>query len=91
MVIMPDWDSLLNPKFIYFILGFIFLSAAVVSACAGKTIARYKGWVYRAKEPSDFWWGVAIYFLGGIFCIGIYLNSVFPESIFHPERWLQLF
>ena len=87
---MLNLDSLLNPKFIYFILGVIFLSAAVVSTCTGKTIARYKGWVYRAKEPSDFWWGVAIYFLAGILGIGIYLHSVFPELIFHPERWLQL-
>jgi hypothetical protein len=86
---MTDWDSLLNPKLIYFILGVIFLLAAMVSACAGKTIARYKGWVYRDKEPSDFWWGVAIYFLAGLLGVGIYLHSVSPEPIFHPERWLH--
>jgi hypothetical protein len=70
--------------------GVIFLISAVVSTCTGKTIARYKGWVYRAKEPSGFWGVVAIYFLGGIICIGVYLRSVFPERIFHPELWLQL-
>jgi hypothetical protein len=87
---MPDWDSLLNSKFIYLVLGLIFLSAAVTSACTGKTIARYRGWVYRDKNPSDFWWVVAIYWLAGMLGIGIYLGSVFPEAIFHPERWLQL-
>jgi hypothetical protein len=87
---MPDLDSFLNPKFIYFILGVIFLIAAVVSTCTGKTIARYKGWIYRAKEPSDFWGVVAIYFFGGIICIGIYLCSIFPEAILHAELLLQL-
>lgn len=87
---MPALDTLLNPNFIYFILGTMFLIAAVVSMCTGKTIARYKGWVYRSKEPNDFWGVVAIYFFGGIICIGIYLRSIFPETIFSPQLWLQL-
>ncbi len=87
---VSNLDSFLNPKFIYLILGLIFFIAAVVSTCTGKTIARYKGWVYRAKEPGDFWGVVALYFFGGIICIGIYLCSIFPEAIFHSELWLQL-
>ena len=83
-------DSLLNPKFIYFILGVIFLSVAVVSTCAGKTISRSTGWIYRAKNPTDFWWTVAIGFLAAVVCIGIYLRSLFPEAVFHPELWLHL-
>ena len=85
---MPDLGSLLNPKFIYLILGVIFLIAAVVSVCTGTTISR-SGCAYRPKEPGDFWGVVSIYFLAGIFFIGIYLCSVFPEIIFHPELWLQ--
>jgi hypothetical protein len=74
---MPDLeDTLLNPKFHYFMVGVIFLAAAVVSTCTGKTIARYRGWVYRAKEPNEFWGVVAIYYLGTIVCIGIYLYEV---------------
>lgn len=87
---MPDLDSLLNPKFIYFILGAIFFIAAVVSMCTGKTIARYKGLIYRAKEPNDFWGVVAVYFFGAIICIAIYLRSAFPQVIFRPELWLHL-
>lgn len=87
---MPDSVLLLNQKFIYFLLGAIFLIAAVVSMCTGKTIARYKGLVYRANEPNDFWGVVAIYFFGGIICVGIYLHSAFPEVIFHPDLWLHL-
>jgi hypothetical protein len=55
---MPDWYS----EYIYLILGVIALSGAVVSTCTGKTF--YRGLVYRAKDPSEFWWLVTIYFLG---------------------------
>lgn len=80
MLFMPDEDALLNPKFPYFMVGVAFLAAAVVSTCAGKTIARYRGWVYRTKEPSEFWGVVAIYYLGAIVCIGIYLYEVYELS-----------
>ena len=83
-------ESLLTPKFIYLILGFVFLLAAVAATCAGKTIARYKGWIYRDKDRGDFWGVVAIYFIGGVICLGVYLGSIFPEVFFHPEQWLHL-
>jgi hypothetical protein len=82
-------DTLLNPKFIYLILGVIFLSLAVVSMCSGKAYSGYGGWAYRAKQPAQFWWGVVVMALSAIICIGIYLRSVFPEPIFHPDLWLQ--
>lgn len=87
---MPDLDSLLSPKFPYFMIGVIFLAAAVASTCAGKTCGRSGGWAYRAKEPTQFWWAVAIYYLAAVVCFGIYLRSIFPEAIFHPELWLRL-
>jgi hypothetical protein len=86
---MPNWDSLLNPNFIYLIPGCIFIFAAVVSMRAGKTYGRFGVSASRSEEPAQFWWGVALYFLGGIFFIGIYMRSIFPEAIFHPERWVQ--
>jgi hypothetical protein len=46
---MLDLDSLLNPKFIYLILGVIFLSLAVVSTYTGKAYSGYGGWAYRLK------------------------------------------
>lgn len=86
---MTDWESVLNPRFIYFILAIIFLAAAVVSTCTGKTFSGYGGWAYRAKDPTNFWWAVAVLYLSCAICIGIYLHSAFAEAIFHPERWLQ--
>jgi hypothetical protein len=66
---MPDWYS----HYIYLIAGVISFSGAVVSAFAGKTRARFGGWVYRAKAPKEFWWVVAIYYVAGVLFIGTFL------------------
>lgn len=69
---MPDWYS----QYIYLILGVIFFSAAVVSACTGKTYSGFGGWAYRSKEPTQFWWAVVILFLAAIWFIGHFLYKV---------------
>jgi hypothetical protein len=69
---MPDWHSQLPPS-ILLILGIIFFLGAVVSTCAGKTSARTGRMIYRAKEPSTFWWVVTIYYLGALLFVGLYL------------------
>jgi len=73
---MPDLDSILRPPFIYLILGVICFSVAVVSTCTGKAYGRYAGWTHRAKEPTQFWWTVALYCLGGVGFIGYFLYEV---------------
>jgi hypothetical protein len=77
---MPDLYSLLNllltPPYAYLTLGVILLSAGVVSTCAGKTFSGYGGWAHRAKEPAQFWWTVAIDYLGGTCLIGYFLCKV---------------
>lgn len=62
-----------NPPYILLILGLASLFAAVVSVCTGKTY--FRGLVYRAKDPSEFWWIVTVYFLGGVLFIGIFLSN----------------
>ena len=66
---MPDCYS----HYIYLVLGVIAFCAAVVWTCTGKARTRFHGWVYRAEEPTTFWWVVATYYLGGVFFIGIFL------------------
>jgi hypothetical protein len=66
---MPDW----YPQYIYLILGLISLSGAVVSTFTGKARARFSGWVYRANEPGQFWRLVAMYYVGAVLFIGIFL------------------
>ena len=72
---MLDWYSRQVPPSIILVLGFVSLFGAVVSTCTGVTLARFSGWVYRAKEPNEFWWIVAIYYVGGVLFIGIFLCS----------------
>lgn len=56
------------------ILGIISFSGGVVSTCIGKTRAPHaRRTVYRSKEPSTFWWLVAMYYLGALLFVGRYL------------------
>jgi len=71
----PDWYSRQGSPYILLVLGFVLLFGAVVSTCTGVTLARFRGLVYRAKEPNEFWWIVAIYFVGGVLFIGTFLCS----------------
>jgi len=74
---MAGWDSQISSPYYFLIVGLISFSAAVVSTCAGKTYGRYgRGLASRAKEPTDFWWTVAIYYIGGVCFIGYFLYRV---------------
>ncbi len=67
---MPDWYS----HHIYLILGIITFSVGVLSTCIGKTWGPHAGrTTYRAKEPSTFWWLVAMHYLSAVFFVGLYL------------------
>lgn len=75
---MPDLFS--NPPYILLILGFASFFGAVLSTCTGKTLARFRGWVYRAEDPSEFWGVVTIYFLGAILLIGLFFIEAHAPS-----------
>jgi hypothetical protein len=69
---MPDLFSLQRPPYIFLILGVVSFFGALVSTCTGKTSARTGRMIYRAKEPSAFWWVVTIYYLGALLFLGTY-------------------
>lgn len=73
---MRDWDSPIRSPYVFLIVGVFLCLVGVASTCTGKTSSRYR-WVYRAKEPKDFWWTVAIYYLAGVFFIGCFLYQVY--------------
>jgi hypothetical protein len=77
---MDWWHSQISSPYYFLVFGAIFLVAAVVSTCTGKTYGRYGGWASRAKEPTKFWWGVAIYCIAGICFIGYFLYKVYGLS-----------
>jgi hypothetical protein len=55
-------------------IGLLFL--AVGGALTGQTLARYGQIINRSENPKNFWWTVALYFLGGVSLIGYYLYKV---------------
>jgi hypothetical protein len=80
MLFMPDLSSLLRPPYIFLILGVISFSGAVVSTCTGKTRTRYRSSIYRAQEPSEFWQVVAMYYLGAVLFVGLFLYRAYGLS-----------
>jgi hypothetical protein len=83
-LLMPNTDQLLNPNFIYLLLGFVFLCWAIVSTCTGKAYSGRGGWAYRSANPGDFWCSVAVLYLGSIVCIGRYVWSLWSMQKVHP-------
>lgn len=71
--IMPDF---LRPPYVFLILGVLSISAATVFVCIGKMWVRFKGWVYRAKEPRWFWWEAALDYVIGVCFIGYFFHLV---------------
>jgi hypothetical protein len=55
------------------LLGFLFLVVAGISICAGKALTHGQGLVSRTKEPTTFWFIVAIWFLAGVVFMGGFL------------------
>jgi hypothetical protein len=70
----PDHFSyLIDRQHRFLLIGIVLLVMTVVFTLSGETLERYYGLVSRSEEPKRFWWSVALYFLGGLFFIGLYL------------------
>ncbi len=74
---MLDFNSLLRPPYIFLILGVGSISAAVIFTCTGKVWVRFNGWAYRAEKPGTFWREVALYYLGGMWFLGYFLDKIY--------------
>jgi len=70
---MSGWNS--PTPYVLLIAGFSLFLLGVVATYTGKASSRYK-WVYRAEDPSGFWWLVAMYYLGGVVFVVIFLCTV---------------
>jgi len=57
------------------IFAITFFSLGVFSTFTGKASTRYS-WVYRAEEPKEFWWVVAIQYLIGVLFLGYFLYLI---------------
>jgi len=55
------------------VVGLLSLLAASVFTFTGRAWVRFNGWVYRAKEPREYWGGVAAYGVVGVALVAYYL------------------
>jgi H+/Cl- antiporter ClcA len=70
---IDHYSYLIDRQHTLLFIGIILLVMTAVFTLSGETLERYHGFVSRAEEPKRFWWDVVVYFLGGLFFIGLYL------------------
>jgi RsiW-degrading membrane proteinase PrsW (M82 family) len=70
---MDKFSYLIDRQHRFLLIGIILLVMTAVFTLSGETLERYGGIVDRNKEPKRFWWDVVLYFLAGLFFIGLYL------------------
>jgi hypothetical protein len=66
----PDSDG--SPPYGLLIGGAFFFLMGLVSTFTGKLPTRFGGMSSRAKEPNEFWWGIAVCYIGGAGLIGYF-------------------
>ncbi len=70
---MDHFSYLIDRQHRFLLIGILLLVATAVFTLSGETFERFGRIVYRAEQPKRFWWDVVLYFLGGLFFIGLYL------------------
>jgi hypothetical protein len=59
----------------FYVMGIVLVVAALIFALTGICLVKYKGIVHRSKDPETFWQNVALYFVLGLVCLGLYLYT----------------
>ena len=59
----------------FVVLGTVLIVVALVFTLTGTCLVKYQGFVDRAKDPKTFWQNVAVYYLFGLLCLGLYLYT----------------
>ncbi len=70
---MDHYSYLIDHQHRDLLVGIILLVIAVVFTLAGESWAPFGFRVFRAEEPKKFWLSIALFCLGGIFYIALYL------------------
>jgi hypothetical protein len=73
---MDHFSYLIDRQHRFLLIGIVLLLMAVAFTLTGETLERGYGMVDRADEPKRFWWDVAMFYLGGIFFIALYLFNI---------------
>ena len=59
----------------FLILGTVLMVMALIFTLTGRCLVKYEGIIHRAKGPKTFWQNVALYYLLGLLCLGLYLYT----------------
>jgi hypothetical protein len=57
------------------ILGTVLMVMALIFTLTGRCLVKYQGIISRADDPKTFWQNVALYYLLGLLCLGLYLYT----------------
>ena len=73
-----DHDSylyryLLARQNVSFIMGIVLIGLALIFALTGRCLVKYRGIIYRADDPKEFWQNIAVYCVLGLVCLGLYV------------------
>jgi hypothetical protein len=70
---MDHFSYLIDRQHRFLLIGIVLVVISAVFTLSGETLERYRGVVYRTKEPKRFWWDVVGYFVTVLLFIGLYL------------------
>jgi len=70
---LDHFSYLIDAQHRFLLIGMVVLIVTAVFVLTGETLERYRGVVSRAEEPKRFWLDVSLYFVVGLFFIGLYL------------------
>ena len=59
----------------FLILGTVLIVLALIFTLTGRCLVKYEGIIHRVKDPKTFWQNVALYYLLGLLCLGLYLYT----------------
>jgi hypothetical protein len=59
----------------FLVLGTVLFGLASIFTLTGKCLVKYRGIINRAEDPKTFWQNIALYFLLGLICLGLYLYT----------------
>ena len=59
----------------FLILGTVLMVMALIFTLTGECLVKYQGIIKRAEDPKTFWRSVAVYYLLGLLCLGLYLYT----------------
>ena len=59
----------------FLVTGIVLMGVTLISTLTGTCLVKYRGFVFRAEDPKEFWQNVALYCVLGLISLGLYLYT----------------